>query len=250
MPSDTSENTPDTINNLNRRYQDEDADIILVASDGLRFRVHSYQLRAHSSVFRSMLELCDSSHEIILTDDDIEASDIVCLYLDLSMGHEPDLEATGMVQLGIRCRRLGDFLAKYDAASAKQTFIYALYRWVELEIVSSERVFVVAARMDNRDLCIAALKKGLSWEWKNVASSDEETQAGYAGHSIFDLSAAPLWMIKLTPPTYTLALMRQCRKIGKGMSNEVKNGVIQGFRIELDLLKEGTGGDSSKGIDI
>lgn len=51
------------------RYKHEDGDVTLLASDGLKFRVHSFLLKTNSSVFRDMLDLARPSDEAILTED-------------------------------------------------------------------------------------------------------------------------------------------------------------------------------------
>lgn len=51
------------------RYKHEDGDVTLLTSDGVKFRVHSFLLKTHSSVFRDMLDLARPSDEVILTED-------------------------------------------------------------------------------------------------------------------------------------------------------------------------------------
>ncbi|KAK8850573.1 hypothetical protein IAR55_004492 [Kwoniella newhampshirensis] len=76
----------EVINDLNRPYQFPDADFTLLSSDATRFSMHFYQLKAASSVFRSMLDGRkddEDSEEITLTDKTVERSQVIAFFLDL-----------------------------------------------------------------------------------------------------------------------------------------------------------------------
>lgn len=60
---------------FHRRYNHEDGDVILSSSDKVKFRVHSFLLKANSSVFRDMLELARPSDEAILVTEDSKTLD-------------------------------------------------------------------------------------------------------------------------------------------------------------------------------
>lgn len=86
---------------LAKDLQFEDADIVLVSSDEVRFKVHKYKLQAFrcvlpateglqgpdltcSPVFRAMIGTCGSEAEINFSDSDIEAAPTIKLVLEFA----------------------------------------------------------------------------------------------------------------------------------------------------------------------
>ncbi|WVQ81193.1 hypothetical protein IAT38_003315 [Cryptococcus sp. DSM 104549] len=203
------------------RYSFADADIRLVSSEGSVFQVHSYQLRAASPVFRAMLDTCRQPgaepQEIHLTDEKLEYDRVLASFLDL-----PFLSPCGLhrsTSPSLRddpFRHLFALLDKYQAAAALQAFEYVLLHYTSNNEFCPYRMFRLGCKLRLPKLCTAAIAKGRGYKWlANRTTPDRRRRddVGVPNQSVFDLSAAPMGLLRVMPDDYKFALLRANRAV-------------------------------------
>ncbi|WWD20753.1 hypothetical protein CI109_105230 [Kwoniella shandongensis] len=224
--------TKDLITEINKPYQFPDSDVVLICSDGLKFKVHSHYLKSSSTVFASMMEIGDDkqSHDISLTDKNIEHSSILVLYLHLAYGNDLDFtkENRQPSNNDKRCHLLISFLLKYDAKTPMQTLKYALRLCMMQDCLSPLTIFLVGSKVDDIELCVESIKQTPSWGWtaKKDATEDETQQnsitltKGLWGGQSFDMTTVSLKTMKAIPTVYLCALLRASHEAVKATRNE------------------------------
>nr|XP_031862575.1 uncharacterized protein CI109_002073 [Kwoniella shandongensis]KAA5529647.1 hypothetical protein CI109_002073 [Kwoniella shandongensis] len=181
--------TKDLITEINKPYQFPDSDVVLICSDGLKFKVHSHYLKSSSTVFASMMEIGDDkqSHDISLTDKNIEHSSILVLYLHLAYGNDLDFTKEN----------------RQPSNNDKR-------------------------KVDDIELCVESIKQTPSWGWtaKKDATEDETQQnsitltKGLWGGQSFDMTTVSLKTMKAIPTVYLCALLRASHEAVKATRNE------------------------------
>ncbi|WVF67051.1 hypothetical protein IAT40_001794 [Kwoniella sp. CBS 6097] len=81
MPEETPEPKFDEV------YKNPEADLILVSSDDVSFKIFKYHLQSCSPVFRGMIAALGSANEslptVTFTDPQIECAAVIRLFLDI-----------------------------------------------------------------------------------------------------------------------------------------------------------------------
>ncbi|WVW80815.1 hypothetical protein I302_102804 [Kwoniella bestiolae CBS 10118] len=210
-----------TINDTNRDYQDPKADITLVSSDGLRFKVHSYVLKT-------------AGKEIELTDKLIERSPVLSLFLYLCHGKPMSFpsEDTTLVLYN----DLIKFAHKYDSPRVLETLTTSVYRWHHEENLSLWIVLHLGLTLQKPKLVAFAIRYSMhsSWHIKEKATEEEKVKArnpvgtvgNVAGVSWLDFSAWSLSTFKNVPTDYMFALLR-AYKHGGDDPEKVADGFLQ-----------------------
>lgn len=246
---------------LDPDYQSEHADLKIITSDLVAFRVDSYRLRAYrqvyvrknwhrqltrSKVFDNMITSASPRcSEVNLTDSILENSKTFKAFLDLvSRGTVPTDGSSidSFLSTGTTICDLATFLTKYECHTHS-----ALLRLTLLErmrdvcssgscFTGSKAIiaFVVGAESRDKQLCAKALDCLASHAdtW-NATNLWERLEHGVAAQRLADFRTLPLTFLVRIPPEYLLAALRaQMTKQGLGGSPSV------GF---LNMVKKPTG---------
>jgi len=159
-----------------------------------------------SPIFCSMIGIANSisETELRLSDTSLETGSVLDLFFGLVYYGRPcALNVTSISEI----RLLVLLLEKYGCLVHTELLKNVLARSLLSELGSGKGVFVLAAIMNDIDLCHIALKSGRrnrnTWETDN--SSLHNSLKG--GH-VFELGAMSLKTFELIPPRYALALLR------------------------------------------
>ncbi|OCF43269.1 hypothetical protein I317_02837 [Kwoniella heveanensis CBS 569] len=229
------------ITDVNKPYQSEHADITLVSSDGLPFKVHSYHLKSSSPVFRAMLDIGDSasslssssvsSSEVELLDEEIENSAVLRIFLDIVHGvslQEPDSLATQKVYESVVA-----FLRKYEAASAIEVVRLNLIAWARHGHFMHLDLFVLGCMLDDVELCKTAITSPGRQNWDSFNLDSNHLTAK---RNVMDLSAAPLAYLRQIPDNYKWALMQASAVATKRYNVWAKADKIEESQLAEDRL--------------
>ncbi|KAK8861225.1 hypothetical protein IAR55_002044 [Kwoniella newhampshirensis] len=206
LPPDMAAGGKDSSAITDEKWNDGDADCVLVSWDQVRFHVPKYHLQSASVGFRSTLETATCSGttpELHLTDPDCESSKIVRQFLNLTDGswsppsHKPDYDSL---------ENLLRFTDKWDCPSARRTVLQSLYAHYRPHESSADmRPFVLAARYGEVEICTEAFNYvDHTWRIKEGPPSTE-VQSKF---SILDPKGWSLDLHCRMPPVYTWALLR------------------------------------------
>ncbi|WWC98529.1 hypothetical protein V866_005421 [Kwoniella sp. B9012] len=223
------------INHYNRDYQDSEADVTLVSSDRLEFKVHSYLLMANSIVFRDMLIIGDSSDRTIdLSDETIERSSTVSLFLQTCHGQTPKFSTEK--EVFCEYSDLIDFGKKYDAAPVLRMISASLYRWFHEIDFDPCHIFMLGCLLDRPEIVAFALRNSKCRVWSNnmLISEEEKAKArnpiatleDVVGVSWIDVSSWSLENLKTVPQAYLFAMLR-ANKHGGTDAEMVANGFMK-----------------------
>ncbi|WWD07308.1 hypothetical protein V865_005406 [Kwoniella europaea PYCC6329] len=221
------------INDYNRDYQDSEADVTLISSDGLEFKVHSYILMANSIVFRDMLIIGDSSDRTInLTDEIMERSSTVSLFLQTCQGQTPKFST----EKEVYClyKNLIAFSKKYDAPPIIQLISASMYRWFYEKDPSPYYMFRIGIMLDTPEIVAFAIRNGRNRAWSSTIATEELVKAtnpvATLGHVVGDpfisLSSWSLERLKEVPEAYVFAMLRATRHGGTD-PEKVADGFFQ-----------------------
>ncbi|WVF68193.1 hypothetical protein IAT40_002958 [Kwoniella sp. CBS 6097] len=194
---------------VNKPYQSEHADITLISSDGLPFKVHSYHLKSASSVFRAMLEIADSdssSPEVTLTDEAIEHSIVLRIFLDIVHGISLRKPEHCWKEREYEC--VVAFLKKYEATSALEVVRLSLISWASHGDFMHLEIFILGTMLSDVELCKAAITSPGKQKWDETDYEGDPGDPITGNRNVMDLSAAPLEYLKKIPDDYKWALMR------------------------------------------
>ncbi|KAK4689199.1 hypothetical protein P7C73_g893, partial [Tremellales sp. Uapishka_1] len=207
----------------NRSCQDGDADFLLISSDNEVFKVHTYVLKAASSVLKDTLTIVTAPQptdatlpEVRLTDTLIESRQIVKLFLDI-LYDRPFLDPATAKQ-GRTLPSVLSLLKKYDCSKDLRMMGLRLRALMDVRKsgIDPMRVFAAAAQVDDVETCICAIRKQGSNVWKADVKEGREMEMGLKGGAVFDLTAAPLFYFEIVPARYLAALARASREKNTG----------------------------------
>ncbi|OCF36125.1 hypothetical protein I317_06889 [Kwoniella heveanensis CBS 569] len=133
---------------FNQRYSKDD-DIILVSTDDISFKIQSYILKCHSSVFRYMLSDASLALNPSPVPMDAHSSDLTLL-LDLMREDNPDMTNDWQ-----QCRRVLDLCYKYQCRIVVDRF---RLRLKPLAAQAPWDMFCMASHCDDVSLAKKALK--------------------------------------------------------------------------------------------
>ncbi|KAK6906574.1 hypothetical protein I204_00617 [Kwoniella mangroviensis CBS 8886] len=214
------------INDYNRNYQDSDADATLISSDG----------SSSSIVFRDMLIIGDNSdRNIDLSDETIERSSTVSLFLQTCQGQTPKLSTQNEVLS--EYSDLIDFCKKYDAAPVLRMISASLYRWFHEIDLGSCHIFILGCLLDTPKVVAFALRnsKPLTWSANKMLITEEEkakarnpitTLENIVDARWTDPSSWSIELIEMIPEAYLFAMLR-ANKHGGTDAEKVADGFVQ-----------------------
>ncbi|OCF43266.1 hypothetical protein I317_02834 [Kwoniella heveanensis CBS 569] len=212
-PRQKTDGSLPTINGCNEAYQHADADITLISSDGFHFKVHSYQLMASRGMIHAGA-LSQKQKEVTFTDERLERSRIVALFLDICYGKPlppfPHYGPNTYDELEGSLCDLISFLQKYDCRPAIEHLRLYLGSWIKDVNSSPADSLVLAAKLEDQELAMLAIQEtGLSEDLDNFGCSTE--LAYIDGSSNMDLSG--MWYDRFIeiPDDYKYALLRGYR---------------------------------------
>ncbi|WWC72601.1 uncharacterized protein I206_106563 [Kwoniella pini CBS 10737] len=203
-------------------YNDPEADITLITSDGVYFKVHSFVLKASSIVFRNMLAVGNEDNtEVNLTDPDFENSNTVSTFLDACCGKaipEPiDLYKSDDTDEIEAYSDLIKFARKYESNLVLSQLSSLLYKWQYSKLISPFGIFVIAYNMESPDLAAMAIRScgGRTWalsdttdEAKAVATDRLRTVNPTTRVCLLDPSGMSEAQLDEMPSPYRWALIR------------------------------------------
>ncbi|WVQ95658.1 hypothetical protein IAU59_002756 [Kwoniella sp. CBS 9459] len=197
------------VTEVNKPYQSEHADITLVSSDGYPFKVHSYHLKSASPVFRAMLEVADcsaSSPEVKMTDDDIDRSDVIRIFLDVVHGRPLEEPMADDEYDHMTYEPVIAFLQKYEAAAAHEVVRLSLISWARHGKFHQLWLFIYGTMLDDVELCKAAIVSPGRQKWSDYRM--EHDYPYITSRNVMDLSAAPVSFMAKIPDRYRCALLQ------------------------------------------
>ncbi|WWC68901.1 uncharacterized protein I206_102837 [Kwoniella pini CBS 10737] len=233
--SESHEVTPPTDDDV---YNDEKADIVLVSSDNIAFKVHRYYLQAHSSVFRSMiLDTSDSevNKKVELTDTQIEHSSTIRIFLDAVYSKPLALIRDSLGPF----RNCIQFARKFDCETLLVVLRALAAQFLDQRI-SPHYIFIIAAELGDIDLAARTIASkadhGWHWStdkdipdppprWRTSEESKLEQSGGLgenAGAGVLEVTSWPIWELQRVPLPYVVALMKTGRVYD--LSQDAKNG--------------------------
>ncbi|EIW67980.1 hypothetical protein TREMEDRAFT_63864 [Tremella mesenterica DSM 1558] len=131
------------------RYADKTADILLKSNDEKLFRVHSYILKAHSTVFRDMISLPSTNDK-----KDPITLDMTSVQLEIFLDFMHETDPT-LASKWADCMTLIEHLKQYGCESLVERVV------VRLGTVADQapwEVFALASQHDNLGLALTALR--------------------------------------------------------------------------------------------
>ncbi|WWC72600.1 uncharacterized protein I206_106562 [Kwoniella pini CBS 10737] len=207
--------SPTKINKYNKDYQDPEADVTLVASDGYQFKVSSYVLKAASTVFRDMFIIGDNaSREVSLTDKTFEGSRTLAMFLAVCHG-KPIFPPTDKLQ---GYDSLVSFARKYDAPMVTQQLTTAVYQWYHDHAYSPFDIFKLGCSLDQPRMVAFAIRNSGNYVWVCDENASAEALANFKDpvKTVENVPSIPLlnlytWnfkSFKAIPDEYKWALSR------------------------------------------
>ncbi|WVR08623.1 hypothetical protein IAU60_005678 [Kwoniella sp. DSM 27419] len=193
------------INDVNEPYQSEDADLTMISSDAMHFKVDSYHLMAASPVFRDMVHLgrnVDQQREVEFTDRQIETGAVIRLFLDVCYHSAVEVITADKEA---PCKNLIRFLIKYDCYNLLEKVRLTVQSWLHGQ-VDPTIVFRIATRLDNDQLALEGDDDATKLRKEHLLSIPMTSVLDPAGMGYAKFSSIP------KAPLY--ALLRATRQIG------------------------------------
>ncbi|WVQ63345.1 uncharacterized protein L199_001497 [Kwoniella botswanensis] len=210
------------INDYNRDYQDSEADVTLISSDGFEFK------------YRFSIIGDNSDRTIDLSDETIERSSTVSLFLQTCRGQTPKF-STGQ-EVYCLYSDLIDFSKKYDAAPTIQLISAPIYRYFHVKQLSSYYMFELGSRLDAPEMVSLALRNSKNEVWlaTETYTADEQEKVknplATLGNVIdalwTDPSSWSIQLLKTIPADYLFAMLR-ANKYGRADAEKVADGFVQ-----------------------
>ncbi|OCF43417.1 hypothetical protein I317_02717 [Kwoniella heveanensis CBS 569] len=223
MPDEETQPTYDKV------YNDPEADLILVSSDNVSFKIFKYHLQSCSYVFREMVSSLDgptqanvSHSKIEFTDPQLENAATLRLFLDIVTSRQPELKREILAPL----RDCILFAKKYECQIVFPSLSMMARQLLKADI-SRHYIFIIAALVDDVDLAASAIIQAGKWHWPSediadpsgwLTNSDTKVpmEPGLLGVNkgagVMEISSWPLSDINRLPLPYLVALMKVNRK--------------------------------------
>ncbi|OCF55868.1 hypothetical protein L486_06624 [Kwoniella mangroviensis CBS 10435] len=179
----------DTLTPINGPFQFDTADVMLVSSDGLSFKVHTSRLgRCSSRIFRTALPQPSPSlptppssptspstskldlPEIHFVDPQLENGITLSLFLHLT--YSLPLPVPTLPVYFKAYETLVDFLVKWECAYLYPILGSAVKGWVEDGLISSSKGLKIGDILGNDRLMIESIKRGGEYTWTGKVIED------------------------------------------------------------------------------
>ncbi|KAK4688151.1 hypothetical protein P7C73_g1957, partial [Tremellales sp. Uapishka_1] len=207
----------DSDDELDEYYRASDADLILISSDGVKFKVHKYHISSASSVLHNAMSIDTTTLDgelpsIQFCDSRIENALSIRFLLDIVYCRPPPVVPE--IPLAYYDAAVG-FTVKYECTLALQLFQHRLRHAVTENGANPIEVFVLAAKMDDALTCYLAFKHGLMWSWDDEGTDGQwksnDIKKCIKGATLFDCTAWSTDYFDRMPGEYMLALIRAGR---------------------------------------
>ncbi|WWC92330.1 uncharacterized protein L201_007284 [Kwoniella dendrophila CBS 6074] len=196
------------VNETNEQYQEDDADVTIISSDQIRFKVHSYVLKAASVKFREMLTSEIINQELVLSDPLLERSSTLSWFLDVC--HSKELPAPKSNNKYIPYITLIQLATKYECKLVIQQISLLSHKWCEEQLFEPASVFMIGCALDAPDLTACAIRQCGGWRNSERKDNvDEEAKKKFknrvgtiqrvAGASVLDPTAMDFPTFKALP---------------------------------------------------
>ncbi|OCF54695.1 hypothetical protein L486_07829 [Kwoniella mangroviensis CBS 10435] len=207
------EEKPIIVNEYNRSFQFDDSDLRLVSADGVVFKIHTWKLKAASSVFQVMFESGNNGDTLELTDKTLEIGRILCMFLQILYGIKLAEPSSGW-DLKRNHEELLRLIDKYDAPAAKQHLTTCFRLWAASEKFESDGYFLLASQLDEYEIATTSLKHAMACRrtWTGPSEGMESRQAllsqGLKGENTTDGAGWPLNDFRRLSHEYIFGFMR------------------------------------------
>ncbi|WWD09909.1 hypothetical protein V865_008038 [Kwoniella europaea PYCC6329] len=180
--------TEDTLTPINEPFQFDNADVMLVSSDGLGFKVHTSKLGRCSKIFRTTLPPPGPSlptppssptspstsgldlPEIHFVDAQLETGITISLFLHLT--YSLPLPVPTLPVYFKAYETLVDFLVKWECAFLYPILGSAVKGWVEDGLISSSKGLRMGDVLGDDKLMIESIKRGGEYTWTGKVIED------------------------------------------------------------------------------
>ncbi|WWC69210.1 uncharacterized protein I206_103147 [Kwoniella pini CBS 10737] len=194
--STISENT---VTSLNQPFQDDTADLVLISSDGLIFKVHHTKLNGCRIEFRNALfNNCLSTPPPSPVSTTTTTITTTTINLDLPEIHflDPTIESSIILSLFLRLlynlslpipnlpiyfqayENLVKFIKRWECNFVCNDLSRSIRSWLEEGNISSSKVFKIGDSLNDIDLMRDALKKGGEYTWSGRLIEDPSKRKG------------------------------------------------------------------------
>ncbi|OCF43418.1 hypothetical protein I317_02718 [Kwoniella heveanensis CBS 569] len=205
-------------------YNDPDAELTLISSDGVAFRTHKYHLQSCSNVFRGMisdLSAADKdSSTITFTDSQIECASVLRLFLDVIHGNPPPMVHNILPAF----RDCVSFCQKYECKPTVHILSHLATQFLLGSEIDPHYIYRIAALLDDVHLATAVIREKGSYFWSSELDLDppqgwltdaelkmRENPAEFVSPDrsrIMRVSTWPIWEVRHLPTLYLTALMK------------------------------------------
>ncbi|WVW82841.1 hypothetical protein I302_104853 [Kwoniella bestiolae CBS 10118] len=178
----------DTLTPINEPFQYDDADLMLVSSDGLGFRVHGNKLGRCSNIFRTSLQpnalptppsspnsTSASNHdipEIHFIDPTLENGITLSLFLHLA--YSLPLPVPTVPIYFQAYETLVEFLRKWECTVLYPVLSGAVRSWVEDGMISSSKGLKIGDALGSERLLVESVKRGGEYTWAGKVIEDPD----------------------------------------------------------------------------
>ncbi|RXK41971.1 hypothetical protein M231_00692 [Tremella mesenterica] len=220
---------------ISETYNADDADLVLVSSDEIHFKVHSYHLKSASIVFRAMLDSPDVNVKkgdqplpiIYLTDNDIETAEVLKGALDI-LYHKPFPTEIG--EYRDELRKIIPFLRKYECDGSIEGIRSLLHRWITYSDVGAWSAFLVSAGTEDIVTCYRAMYSASELD----ISAEGGPQGFRESSTVFDLGSLSLERFCQIPGPIAWAILRatNSRPTSTKKWDEIADDFLELFGVE------------------
>ncbi|EIW70109.1 hypothetical protein TREMEDRAFT_61871 [Tremella mesenterica DSM 1558] len=231
---------------ISETYNADDADLVLVSSDEIHFKVHSYYLKAASVVFRAMLDSPNLDAKkgdrplptIYLTDNDIETAEVLegALGIIYERPFPPD-----PAEYRDELRKIIPLLRKYECDGTIARIRLLLHSWITYSNHGAWSAFLVSVAMDDIVTCARAMRRA----GKCGLSGSSVLQGAQKSTTVFDLGSLSLTTFSKIPGPTVWAILRATKS--QPTSTEGWNEIADQF-LKLLEVKAVNGRDDNGGV--
>ncbi|WWC68902.1 uncharacterized protein I206_102838 [Kwoniella pini CBS 10737] len=233
---------------MDKVYNDEGADITLLSSDNVAFKVHKYHLQSHSPVFNDMLMTCSTDIPIINLSDTIsENSGAIRIFLDIIYNKQIELKFENLGHFS----NCVSFTHKYNCGVILSALSYISWRFLDPpgSLISPRYIYTLAGDLDNPTLAAQAIRVSSMWgmpdlkavkypdNWLNANQEILMKAGGSLGISeggMMDPTAWPIWEYDRISQIYLVALNKVHRRFPLYVNHSFGDQAAKYF---LELMK-------------
>ncbi|WWD07306.1 hypothetical protein V865_005404 [Kwoniella europaea PYCC6329] len=201
------------VNDHNRPFQFDDSDLRLVSADDVVFNIHTWKLKAASSVFQAMFEAGNGNSTVKLTDETLENGRILSMFLKILYGIHLE-DPSDRSDLMMNHEILLQFVVKYDASAAKEHLTTCFRLWASNAKLGSDRYFLLGSQLNQYEIATASLKRAIAVQstWTGPPDGMGSRQAlllhGIKNERTLNIASWPFYDFRKLSHEYMFGFMR------------------------------------------